>query len=212
MSMISVAIIEDIDNIRIPLQSFLKSQSNFLCDIAVASAEDFFEQLKTEEIPPDVVLLDIGLPGMSGLTAIRIIKEKLPETEIIMLTVYEEANKIFDALRSGATGYLVKNTPLAEIKSAIEEIMQGGSPMSPSIARKVINYFNSNKKIEPQYHLTEKEKQVVYGIVEGKTYKEIAQMLGNTPETIKYHTKNIYRKLHVSGKAEVVAKYMRGEI
>ncbi len=210
--MISIAIIEDIDDIRLPLQGFLKSQGNFLCDIAVPSAEDFFEALKTEEIPPDVILLDIGLPGMSGLSAIHEIKLKLPEVEIIMLTVYEDAGKIFEALRAGATGYLVKNSSLSEIKNAINEIASGGSPMSPSIARKVIEFFSGNKKIKPENHLTEKERKVVYGIVEGKTYKEIAEMLGNTPETIKHHTKNIYRKLHVNSKAEVVAKYMRGEI
>ncbi len=210
--MISIAIIEDIDDIRIPLQGFLKSQENFLCDIASVSAEEFLETVKDEEIKPDVILLDIGLPGMSGLHAIREIKRILPDTEIIMLTVYEEAGKIFDALRAGATGYLVKNSSLREIKSAIEEIVGGGSPMSPSIARKVIEFFGANKKIKPEYHLTEKERRVVYGIVEGKTYKEIAEELGNAPETIKHHAKNIYRKLHVSGKAEVVAKYMRGEI
>jgi DNA-binding NarL/FixJ family response regulator len=208
--MISVAIIEDISGIREPLFEFLSSQPEFLCELKAGSIEEFFSIAKNY-LPPDIILLDIGLPGLSGLGAINLIKEKHPEVNIIMLTIFDDADKIFQALKSGAVGYLIKNTPLAKIKEAIIETTKGGTPLSPNIARKIVQFFEKPKsKIKSP--LTDKEKQIVAGMVDGQSFKMIAADLGNTLETIKSHAKNIYKKLHVNSKGEVISKSFRGEI
>lgn len=208
--MISVAIVEDIKEIREPLFQFLSSQEEFIGEIEAGSVEEFFEQANNS-LPIDVVLLDIGLPGLSGLGAIQLLKEKFPEAKIIMLTIFDDPERIFQALKAGAVGYLVKNTPLNKIRDAIIETNKGGSPLSPEIARKVVRFFE-NPKSEIKSPLTEKEKQIVAGMVDGLSFKMIAANLGNTLETIKSHTKNIYKKLHVNSKGEVIAKSIRGEI
>jgi len=208
--MITIAIVEDIKDIREPLFQFLSSRDEFLCEIAAESVEELFSKIESN-LPPDVILLDIGLPGLSGLGAIKLLKERLPNTKIIMLTVFDDADKIFQALQSGAVGYLVKNTPLEKIRSAIVETYEGGSTLSPEIARKVVQFFEQ-PKIKIESPLTEKEKLIVAGMVDGKSFKMIASNLGNTLETIKSHAKNIYHKLHVNSKGEVIAKSLRGEI
>ena len=205
--MISVAIIEDIKDIREPLFQFLSSQENFLCEIEAGSVEEFIEKAKTV-LPVNVLLLDIGLPGLSGLGAISVIKDKWPEINIIMLTVFDDAEKIFNALQSGAVGYLVKNTPLNKIREAIIDTYKGGAPLSPEIARKIIQYFEKSKT-NIQSPLTDKEKMIVAGMVDGQSFKMIAANLGNTLDTIKSHAKNIYRKLQVNSKSEVIAKSLR---
>lgn len=209
--MISTAIIEDIKEIRIPIKEFLCDQEEILCNTSAGSVEEFFENYD-KEIPPDVLLLDIGLPGISGLTAIQNIKEKLPKTEIIMLTVHEEAEIIFRALKSGASGYLLKSTKLSEIKNAVIEVSKGGAPMSPLIARKVIKYFDEAKSSKNENILSEREKQVVDFIVDGLSMKMIAANLNVTVDTIKYHCKNIYKKLQINSKGELISKSFRGEI
>lgn len=209
--MITVAIVEDIEEIRIPIKDFLSSQEEFLCETAVESVEDFFKQFNTE-IPPEVLLLDVGLPGISGLSAIKLIKEKLPEIEILMLTVHEEHDKIFRALKAGASGYLIKSTSLSDIKNAVIEVSLGGAPMSPPIARKVINYFDEDKKQKFESPLTDREKEIVNYIVDGSNMRMIAEKLFVTVDTIKYHCKNIYKKLQINSKGELISKSIRGEI
>ncbi len=209
--MISIALVEDIEEIRESMFQFLQSQSEFIVLFAADSVEYFFE-IYDSELPPDIILLDIGLPGISGLGAIKLIKERLPNSDIIMLTVYDDANRIFQAISAGASGYLLKNTPLEKIKESIIEVANGGAQMSASIARKVFNYFNENIPKESEYNLTTREKEIVAQIVDGLSFKMIAANLGNSLETIKTHAKNIYKKLHVNSKAEVIAKSMRGEI
>jgi DNA-binding NarL/FixJ family response regulator len=208
---ISIAIIEDITDIRETLKEFLKNQDEFLCELATESVEDFLKQVDSC-IAPDIVLLDIGLPGISGINGMKFIKQKFPDVDIIMLTVYDDANKIFQSLCAGATGYLLKNTPLNKIKDAIIELKNGGAPMSPQIARKILEHFNPNKQEKNKSPLTDKEQLIVAGLVDGLSYKAIANNLGNSIETVRHHIKNIYRKLHVNSKAEVISKSMRGEI
>jgi DNA-binding NarL/FixJ family response regulator len=209
--MISIAIIEDVDDIRKPLKDFLSAMPDFLCDYAFPLVEDFIAS--EFDIPPDVIILDIGLPGISGLAAIEKIKGVFPESEILMFTIHDEPEKIFRALQSGASGYLLKNTPLSQIADSIREVFAGGAPMSPVIARKVINFFNTNRKTDNEANkLTEKEKEIVACYVDGLTYKEIAEKLGNSAETIKYHTKNIYRKLHINSKAELIKKSLSSKL
>lgn len=209
--MISVGIIEDIKDLRNPLFEFISSRDEFLCNIAVESVEDFLEEVSKSDVPIDVILLDIGLPGISGLSAIKLIKDKLPDVSIIMLTVFDDSDKIFAAIQAGAVGYLVKNTPLDQIKQSILDTYNGGTSLSPEIARKVLEFFDKTKR-NIESPLTEKEKQIVAGMVDGQSFKMIAANLGNTLDTIKSHAKNIYKKLQVNSKAEVIAKSFRGEI
>ncbi|MBZ0180459.1 MAG: response regulator transcription factor [Melioribacteraceae bacterium] len=209
--MISVGIIEDIKDLRNPLFEFISSRDEFLCNIAVESVEDFLEEVSKSDVPMDVILLDIGLPGISGLSAIKLIKDKLPDVSIIMLTVFDDSDKIFAAIQAGAVGYLVKNTPLDQIKQSILDTYNGGTSLSPEIARKVLEFFDKTKR-NIESPLTEKEKQIVAGMVDGQSFKMIAANLGNTLDTIKSHAKNIYKKLQVNSKAEVIAKSFRGEI
>lgn len=209
--MISVAIVEDLEDIRNPLFEFISTREEFICNIAVESVEDFLKAADKNDFPVDIILLDIGLPGISGLSAIKLIKEKLTDVNIIMLTVFDDSDKIFGAIQAGAVGYLMKNTPLEKIKQAIIDTYNGGTTLSPEVARKVLNFFEKPKS-EIESPLTEKEKQIVACMVDGQSFKMIAANLGNTLETIKSHAKNIYRKLHVNSKAEVIAKSFRGEI
>ena len=208
---ISVAIIEDIADIRNGISEYLHKQPNILCNITADSIESFLNNTSKDNIV-DVVLLDIGLPGISGISGMKFIKDRFPEVNIIMLTVYEDADKIFEAICAGASGYLVKNTALLKIKDAIEDVISGGAPMSPQIARKVLEFFKPSKTIEHSNNLTPKEKEIVAGLVDGLSYKMIASANSISIETVRFHIKNIYKKLHVNCKAEVISKSLRGEI
>jgi DNA-binding NarL/FixJ family response regulator len=207
--MINIAIIEDDSLVRHTLTALFAQQDNMLCMLAVQSAELFLK--KAPEIPcPDIVLSDIGLPGMDGIEAIQPIKRQFPEAAIIMLSVYTDNDRIFKALCAGAVGFLEKDTPLQDIVDAIEVIHKGGSVMSPAIARKVVEYFAPRRTYKEP--LTAKEQQVIAAMVDGLSYKMIAARLGVTLETIRQHIKNIYRKLQVNSKGEVIVKSLRGEI
>lgn len=210
--MIEIGIVEDNIKIRNLIQKFLDMQDKMSCKIAVDSVEEMLEHLK-ENKSPDVLLMDIQLPGMSGIEGISIIKKEYPEIEIIMLTIYHDSHKIFNSLVAGASGYLLKHTSLPEIKESIENLVEGGAPMSPQIARKVIEHF---KKPEPEKNpesdLTSREQDIVNGLVDGLSYKLIADRFDISIDTVRAHIRNIYKKLHVNSKAEVIAKSLRGEI
>lgn len=210
--MIEIGIVEDNVKIRNLIQKFLDMQESMSCKAAFDSVEEMLVYLK-ENKPPDVILMDIQLPGMSGIEGISIIKKEYPDIEIIMLTIYHDSHKIFDSLCAGASGYLLKHTSLPEIKESIEALVQGGAPMSPQIARKVIQHF---KQPEPQYKpesdLTSREQDIVNGLVDGLSYKLIADRYDISIDTVRAHIRNTYRKLHVNSKAEVIAKSLRGEI
>jgi DNA-binding NarL/FixJ family response regulator len=210
-TMISVGIVEDDKQIREALQDFCTAQPNITCELAEESAESFLAKL-SDELLPNVILMDIGLPGMSGISAIKLIKEKYADVDIIMLTIHHDTHKIFQSLCAGATGYLLKTTPFSQIKEAIEVVSSGGSLMSPQIARQVISHFQPTHPIESVSPLTSKEQEVVCGLVDGLSYKMIANNLFVTVDTVRSHIKNIYRKLHVHSKAEVISKSLKGEI
>ncbi len=209
--MITVAIVEDDSFIRESLQEFIDGQENMWCIAAKDSVESFLAWLDFDN-KPDVILMDIGLPGMSGISGMKLVKERFPEVNILMLTVYNDSHKIFQSLCAGASGYLLKNTPFMEIKEAIETIQAGGSCMSPQIARKVIEYFRTGNKGEKESSLTSKERQIVLELVDGLSYKMIAHRENISIETVRSHIKNIYKKLHVHNKAEVIRKSLEGEI
>jgi DNA-binding NarL/FixJ family response regulator len=207
--LINIALVEDDNELREHLRTYFDSQKEFKCSFSVDSAENLLWHLKTSE--PDIILMDIGLPGMSGIEAMKLVKEKYPEVEIIMLTVYSDPQKIFDALCAGASGYLLKNAPFDELKASIIELKNGGAPMSPQIARKVIYYFKPKKEVKESL-LSDKEKEVVIGLVDGLSYKQIGERLFISFETVRSHIKNIYKKLHVHSKAEIIRKSFKDEI
>lgn len=208
--MISVGIVEDDKQIRLAIQSFLDQQHDMVCQLSVGSVEDLLLQIPNNQ--PHVLLMDIGLPGMSGIDGIQLVKEKYTDIEIIVFTVYNDSKKIFDSLCAGATGYLLKNTPLEELKEGIELLAKGGSPMSPLIARRVIDFFSERKRPLKENVLSQKEKEIVIGLVDGLSYKLIADRMDISIETVRFHIKNIYRKLQVHSKAEVISKSLKGEI
>lgn len=210
MSKIKLAIIEDIDDIRESLQDYFDQQAETECILVSNSVESFFAQANSKQ-KPDMVLTDIGLPGMNGIEGMKKIKMQWPETDIIMLTVFKDNDKIFKSICAGATGYLLKDTPLPEIKKAVLEIHNGGSYMTPSIARRVMEYFSPVKK-EYDEPLTQKEKQIIMALTEGLSYKMIGEKLLITIDTVRFHIKNIYRKLQVNSKTEVISKALKGEI
>lgn len=207
-----IGIVEDNKKIRDLIQRYLDMQDDMECPVAVDSVEEMLEYLE-EHRKPEVLLMDIQLPGMSGIKGMGIIKSKYPEIEIIMLTIYHDSHKIFDSLKAGASGYLLKHTSLPEIKKAIDNLLKGGAPMSPQIARKVISHFNEEapKKNEDSM-LTNREQDIVNGLVDGLSYKLIADRYDISIDTVRAHIRNIYKKLHVNSKAEVIAKSLRGEI
>lgn len=209
--MISLVIVEDINEIRNGLSEFFKFQEDILLLSAHNSIKDFFDNFN-QDIEPDIFIMDIGLPGISGIAGIKMIKEKYPNSDFLVLSIYESEDKVFDALCAGATGYLIKNTPLEKIKDAVIELKNGGAPMSPKIARKVIHHFSPKKQSNLNEILTPKEKEIVNYLVEGFSYKQISEQLNNSIETIRHHIKNIYKKLHVNSKTEVITKSLKGEI
>jgi DNA-binding NarL/FixJ family response regulator len=206
-----IGIVEDNKKIRDLIQRFLDMQEGMSCPVAVDSVEEMLEHLEKHE-HPDAILMDIQLPGMSGIKGIELIKNKYPEIEIMMLTIYHDSHKIFDSLVAGASGYLLKHTSLPEIKESIDLLLTGGAPMSPQIARKVIQHFNKPQPDKPDSGLTSREQDIVNGLVDGLSYKLIADRFDISIDTVRAHIRNIYKKLHVNSKAEVIAKSLRGEI
>ena len=198
---IKVAIVEDDNEIRTLLTKILDNSEGFSCENSFSDSESAIEELPS--IEPDVILMDIVLPGKSGIEGVRILKDKIPESDFIMLTVQEDDNSIFDSLCAGATGYLLKDTPPAELLKAIREVVEGGSPMSPSIARRVIGSFKQQSVETP---LTERETEILNLLCDGKNYKTISDELFISGNTVRAHIKNIYRKLHVNSRAEAVKK------
>ncbi|GGC39349.1 DNA-binding response regulator [Parapedobacter defluvii] len=203
--MIRLGIIEDDDQIRNMLSAFFNEQGGFSCLLAAHSVESFFEQWQ-DDLYLDIVLSDIGLPGESGIRGVSRIKKHAPKCQVIMLTVYDDANRVFQALCNGASGYLLKQTPLPKIKEAVLSLYDGGAPMSPGIARMVVEYFNPKNAEDLGEKLTPREAQIVAAIEEGLTNKEVAIRLGISLETVKYHIKHIYEKLEVNSRHALISR------
>ncbi len=205
---IRVSIIEDDDWIRENLAAEIARTDGFVCAGCYRSGEEALGGIVQDN--PDVILMDIRLPRMNGIECVRKIKPLLPEAQIMMLTVYEDSDKIFDSLLAGASGYLLKRTPQAEIMAAIADVHRGNSPMSGHIARKVVQYFNQrghdDKDLE---RLSRREREVLERLAQGIPYKEIADVLSLSIDTVRMHIKGIYGKLHVHSRGEAVAKYLK---
>lgn len=211
MEHIHLAIIEDDQVIRESLESYLGAHPALQFSVVAGSVEDFLEKTKVRPPKIDLMLLDIGLPGMSGIEGIRHIRQQFPDTDIVMLTTFEEDDKIFKSLCSGACSYISKRTPLVTIQEAIFTIHRGGSFMSPSIARKVVQYFMPKERKQEDI-LSPRQQQIVQGLVDGLSYKLIADKLSISIDTVRDHIKNIYRILEVNSKAEVIRKALEGDI
>lgn len=212
MEKIKLAIVEDDPVIRESLESFLQAHPALEISLIAKSMEEFLNAIK-DAARPDIhlLLLDIGLPGMSGIQGIYHIRQKYPEADIVMLTTFEEDDKIFDALCAGACSYITKRTSLAVIRDAIFTIHRGGSYMSPTIARKIAQHFMPKAPKEGEV-LSPRQKEIVQGIVDGLSYKMIADKLNISLDTVRDHIKRIYRALEVNSKAEVIRKSLEGEI
>ncbi|HWB93589.1 MAG TPA: response regulator transcription factor [Puia sp.] len=202
--MIQVAIVEDIREIREGLQMLINFSAGFNCSQVYASAEEALKALPGQK--PDVVLMDINLPGMSGVECVRRVKPLCPDTQFIMSTVYEDDENIFESLKAGATGYLLKKTVPARILEAISEVHQGGSPMSTQIARRIIGTFQKKDGIAAADELTSREKEILKSLSEGLRYKEIAAKFRISIDTVRSHARNIYEKLQVQSRTEALNK------
>jgi DNA-binding NarL/FixJ family response regulator len=202
--MIHVVIIEDIKEIREGLQMLIDSSEGFACSSTFLSAEQAIEQLPA--LNPDVALMDIHLPGINGIEAVRQLKILCPHTQYIMSTIYEDDENIFESLKAGASGYLLKKTAPSKILDAITEVYEGGSPMSSQIARKVIASFQRKDSIDDADILTPKEKEILKALSKGLRYKEIASEMNIGMETVRSHARKIYEKLQVQSRTEALNK------
>lgn len=205
MTHIQISIIEDEKIVRESLLQFLSAQPNLSIHSTVASVEDFLA-LEKSNPAPQILLLDINLPGVSGLDGIHLIQKQYPGLDIIMLTSYEDEEHVFEALRRGAVGYLAKRSSLVMVQEAINIVAGGGSFMSPSIARHVVNFFRFRQRVNnPDVELTDRQREILQGLVDGKSYKMIADTYGITLETVRDHIKKIYKKLQINSRGELVS-------
>ena len=203
-----VILIEDLRDIREALTALINGTDGFECAASYGMMETALAQITNEK--PDAILTDLGLPGMSGIEGIERLRKIFPDVPIIALTVYDNDEQIFDALCNGANGYLLKNTPPARLLEALSEAVDGGSPMSPAIAARVVNLFRTFRPPEQaDYHLTPQETEVLKLLLEGHHKKTAAREMGISIHTVSFHLKNIYEKLQVHSKTEAVAKALR---
>src|SRR6516162_1797521 len=206
--MISVAIVDDERKLCESIATFVNGSSGFKCVSSYHSAEAALEHLPADR--PDVVLMDINMTGMNGVECVRRLKGLVPELKIMMLTVYEDSDQIFQALSAGASGYMLKRSTPARLLEAIKELHEGGSPMSSSIARKVVASFQKSGQIrEEKINLSPREQTVLESMAKGLTYKQTADHLEISIDTVRTHVRRIYEKLHVKSNTEAVAKYLR---
>ena len=205
---IRVVLIEDLREVREGLTMLINGTAGFRCVGSFFSMESALAQIADKM--PSVILTDIGLPGMSGIEGIKILRERYPEVPILALTVYDNDEQIFAALCAGGTGYLLKNTPPTRLLESLKEAVTGGAPMSPEVARRVIRLFREFRPPESaSYHLTPQETELLKLLVEGHYVKTAARALNISTNTVSFHLKNIYQKLQVHSKTEAVAKALR---
>jgi len=211
LSLVKVALIEDQRDVREGLAVLINGSPGFRCTAAFGMMEQALRSIERDV--PDVVLTDIGLPGMDGVEGIGILKERHPSLPVIALTVYDDDDRIFDALCAGASGYLLKNTPPARLLESLREVASGGAPMSPEVARRVVNLFREFRPPDRSpSRLTPQETELLKLIVDGHSYKTAAAKLDISISTVSFHLQNIYNKLQVHSKTEAVAKALRNKL
>jgi DNA-binding NarL/FixJ family response regulator len=205
---IRVSIVEDDAEIRAELAALLTDTPAFLLVSEHDTGSDAIARIP--QARPDVVLMDINLPGMTGIDCVRLLKRAMPDIQVLMLTVYEDTESIFESLKAGADGYLLKRLPGEKLIEAIHDARNGGAPMSAQIARKVVKYFNEQNQRKSELHeLSGREREVLKELAEGRPYKEIASILNVSIDTIRKHLQSVYQKLHVHNRTEAVVKYLQ---
>lgn len=212
MKTIRVTIFEDNKHLRESLYYLINGTEGFTCTGSYPDCNDLVFSIKRSL--PDVVLMDIEMPGMSGIEAVKIIKQNFPFVQVLMQTVFHDDDNIFNAICAGASGYILKTTSPAGYIEAVKDVYNGGSPMTGSIARRVLDLFQKNimPAADHDYQLTPKEKEILQQLVKGKSFKMIADVIGTTYETVRTHMKNIYAKLHVNSNTEAVSKALKEKI
>jgi DNA-binding NarL/FixJ family response regulator len=205
---ITVAIVEDDAPLRASISGILQRAPNCRCVGAYASAEDALREIPG--LAPQVVLMDINLPGMDGVQCVRRLAELIPRAQILMLTVHDDPDSIFESLAAGASGYLLKPVRAAELLAAVKDVYAGGAPMTSNIARKVVKSFRrTESEVDEARQLSPRERDVLDYLVKGYSYKETAEQMGISYSTVHTHIEHIYQKLHVQSRAQAVAKYLR---
>ena len=208
---VDVALVEDLRDVREGIAALINGAPGFRCRAAFRTMEDALAALTSVRV--DVILTDIGLPGMSGIEGIRLLRQRLPDVPIVALTVYDNDDQVFRALCAGASGYLLKNTPPARLLDALREVAAGGAPMSPEVARRVLRLFREfHPPTQANYRLTPQESELLKLLVDGHHKKTAADALGISINTVSFHLKHIYEKLQVHSKTEAVAKAIRERI
>lgn len=203
---ISVSIVEDMADVRQKVKHIIEDSEEFICLSTYGNAESALEELS--KLNPDIVLMDINLPGMSGTECIKKVKEKSPKIQFMMFTIYENSEQVYEALAAGASGYLLKKTPPEKILEALKELYEGGAPMSTHIARKVVSFFQKeNKAAGESTQLSNREKEVLALLSKGFLYKEISDQLFISTGTVRQHIHHIYEKLHVQNRVEAINKF-----
>ena len=207
---ITVAMVDDDADYAEGVRHLLEMSHQFECVAVCGTAEEALKRLP--QLQPRIVLMDIQLPGMSGPECVAELKDRLPDSEILMLTVFEEYDRIYEALVAGATGYLLKRTPPGELLEAIEDLHNGGSPMSSAIARKVVSAFQQMRAAPATDHaaLSQREEEILRSLARGRRYKEIAYDLKLSYHTVRTHLQNVYKKLHVKTRGEAVRRFQAG--
>ena len=209
---IRVALVEDDPGLRESLRLLIGGTRGFLCTGTWGSAEEALEHLKREGAVPDVLLMDIHLPGMPGSEAVRVVREARPSIAVLMLSVYEGEEDVFESLCNGAAGYLLKKTPPPRLLEAIREVKAGGAPMSPEIARKVIRVFREIVPPKPDHALTAQEVRLLKLLAEGASYQAAGDRLEISINTVRNHVRSVYEKLHVNSKSAAVSKALKSRI
>lgn len=212
MDGINIILFDDNDSLRDSVSMLLKDTPDFTLKGSYAHCLDVIKNIK--ETQPDVVLMDIDMPDMNGIEGVRLIRKNFPAVQILMLTVFEDEEKVFAAIKAGAGGYILKNAEPVKLLNAITEVYNGGAPMTPIIARKVLQQFQhlQPEEIKEDYHLSGREKEVLSFLVAGLSYKMIADKMHITYDTVRAHMKKIYEKLHVASMTEAVAKAINTRI
>jgi DNA-binding NarL/FixJ family response regulator len=205
---IKVAIVDDDEGIRASLATLIRRSPSFKLTGDYADGETAIKEIPRH--PPDVVLMDINMPGMKGFECVRQIKTAMPQVQFLMLTVYEDSDSLFSSLKAGASGYLLKRTASARLLEAIRDVHSGGSPMSPHLARRVVQFFSRPEGESPISRLTPGEKEFLDQLANGYAYKEIADRMKISIDTVRSYVRTVYEKLHVHSRTEAVVKYLRG--
>ena len=207
---IRVAILDDDEDFREILSSLLNRSQDFLCVATYSDSDDAMKNIENDA--PDILLLDIEMPGKSGIVSLKELKNEYPNLRVMMLTVYSDSEKIFQSLRGGAVGYLLKKSPTEKLLDAIQETYEGGAPFSGEVAMKVLQYFQEQAKQVDSSLLSEREKEVLEALIEGHSTRAIADKLFVSYHTIRFHFHNIYTKLHVTSRSEAVAKALKNKL